>query len=718
MWPCTAALVLGLISLGAPASADSDLLEHCRELRRAEPAVALVRCETAASTLAVAGDANNAFEAWMHAAELASQQGESARAKAALDQAVTLLSRVGDALAAHRLARRRGLNAYREGQPVQALGYFLEALAIARGADDSRALAVSENDLGVIYRHMGNHPAALGHFEASLTLGEARGDTQLGALYANIGSLYLELGDLERADSYLQRALKEHRRNDRAQLLHHTLEELAKLAQRRGDLAGARSALDQAWTHYAEVKAPRDQLRVALQRAELEINADAIDDARAWLQQARLQAAPLNRQGALQIELISARLASDDAARASAYAALTEALEQDRGAHPDKVVQAQAQLADLAQTLGRLPEAIEHLRAHQQSASALAASRHGERFDGLRVRFDLERLETEAARQDAELAKRRFDTVLVAGLALIALAALGFHSQARQYRQRLQAAAERQALERSIAESRRAAELLRSDLRSMAWLLDQQQAAALVFDAAGNIRSATSAAATVLSETPAQLQGHTLAQALEPEFAHWAQALVESASLGQNTEGADLGQRTLERNGLSMVVRCRHLSLEEELGVLVFEPQQPRADAATDALPTASAPGAPVSPTSAHAATLEATPPEAERLAFRQLLVNLMRASLETWERAARKGRIDLAEASGIWRITIDDGRLRVRAMDRYLSLETLPDRPRWREVLRTAYFLLSEVQIGEEQRQQLERMVNEILRLTRETAH
>jgi hypothetical protein len=298
------------------------------------------------------------------------------------------------------------------------------------------------------------------------------------------------------------------------------------------------------------------------------------------------------------------------------------------------------------------------------------------------------------------------------------LAALGFHSQARQYRQRLQAAAERQALERSIAESRRAAELLRSDLRSMAWLLDQQQAAALVFDAAGNIRSATSAAATVLSETPAQLQGHTLAQALEPEFAHWAQALVESASLGQNTEGADLGQRTLERNGLSMVVRCRHLSLEEELGVLVFEPQQPRADAATDALPAASAPGAPASPTSAHAATLEATPPEAERLAFRQLLVNLMRASLETWERAARKGRIDLAEASGIWRITIDDGRLRVRAMDRYLSLETLPDRPRWREVLRTAYFLLSEVQIGEEQRQQLERMVNEILRLTRETAH
>ncbi len=76
---------------------------------------------------------------------------------------------------------------------------------------------------------------------------------------------------------------------------------------------------------------------------------------------------------------------------------------------------------------------------------------------------------------------------------------------------------------------------------------------------------------------------------------------------------------------------------------------------------------------------------------FRQDLVELMADSLETWERATGKTRVDLAESSGIWRVTIDEGRLRTRAMDRYLSLAQLPKQPRWREVLRTAYFVLGE---------------------------
>ena len=74
------------------------------------------------------------------------------------------------------------------------------------------------------------------------------------------------------------------------------------------------------------------------------------------------------------------------------------------------------------------------------------------------------------------------------------------------------------------------------------------------------------------------------------------------------------------------------------------------------------------------------------------------------------KGRIDLADASGIWRITIDDGRLRVRAMDRYLSLDTLPERPRWREVLRTAYYVLAELELDAEQRQRIETLVEAVL--------
>ncbi len=88
---------------------------------------------------------------------------------------------------------------------------------------------------------------------------------------------------------------------------------------------------------------------------------------------------------------------------------------------------------------------------------------------------------------------------------------------------------------------------------------------------------------------------------------------------------------------------------------------------------------------------------------YRQQLVTLMRAALHTWEVTTQKSKIELAEESNIWAVSIDDGRLRTRTFDRYLRLEQLPKVPRWREVVRTAYFVLSNPEIELETRQALE---------------
>lgn len=88
---------------------------------------------------------------------------------------------------------------------------------------------------------------------------------------------------------------------------------------------------------------------------------------------------------------------------------------------------------------------------------------------------------------------------------------------------------------------------------------------------------------------------------------------------------------------------------------------------------------------------------------YRQQLVTLMRAALHTWEVTTQKSKIELAEESNIWAVSIDDGRLRTRTFDRYLRLEQLPKIPRWREVVRTAYFVLSNPEIEPETRQALE---------------
>lgn len=88
---------------------------------------------------------------------------------------------------------------------------------------------------------------------------------------------------------------------------------------------------------------------------------------------------------------------------------------------------------------------------------------------------------------------------------------------------------------------------------------------------------------------------------------------------------------------------------------------------------------------------------------YRQQLVTLMRSALLTWEMTTQKSKIELAEESNIWAVSIDDGRLRTRTFDRYLRIEQLPKIPRWREVVRTAYFVLSNPAIEPETRASLE---------------
>ena len=103
--------------------------------------------------------------------------------------------------------------------------------------------------------------------------------------------------------------------------------------------------------------------------------------------------------------------------------------------------------------------------------------------------------------------------------------------------------------------------------------------------------------------------------------------------------------------------------------------------------------------------------------AGRHAIVELMQASLEAWERSTCSTRLELAEKSGIWRVTIDDGRLRTRTLNRYLDHATLPARPRWREVLRTAYFVLAECRLDVVQRELLNARIGSLQQLMRGSA-
>ena len=74
---------------------------------------------------------------------------------------------------------------------------------------------------------------------------------------------------------------------------------------------------------------------------------------------------------------------------------------------------------------------------------------------------------------------------------------------------------------------------------------------------------------------------------------------------------------------------------------------------------------------------------------FRQSIVEVMSLALDYWQKTKHKGKIELAEDSGLWRVYMDRSSLQTRTLDKYLLVETLPRNPRWRDVVRTAEYVL-----------------------------
>lgn len=72
---------------------------------------------------------------------------------------------------------------------------------------------------------------------------------------------------------------------------------------------------------------------------------------------------------------------------------------------------------------------------------------------------------------------------------------------------------------------------------------------------------------------------------------------------------------------------------------------------------------------------------------YRQDLVAVMNHALALWQ-AAGYSKVALAEQSKIWSVYLDRSSAQTRTLDKYLLLETLPKKPRWRDVLRTATFV------------------------------
>jgi len=93
----------------------------------------------------------------------------------------------------------------------------------------------------------------------------------------------------------------------------------------------------------------------------------------------------------------------------------------------------------------------------------------------------------------------------------------------------------------------------------------------------------------------------------------------------------------------------------------------------------------------------------------KEAIVALLRSSLNVWERHTNKGKVELAEQSRCWRVYVDGTTVKTRTFDKYLSARSIPARPRWRAVVRTANFVLANCPVNEQEKNLLNQLRSQV---------
>lgn len=719
-------------------AADDD--QRCRELIQQQPRPAIALCENAYAAAAAHGDTRAAEDALGRRSDAELALGDYAAASRTLDRVAALAGATAWE-PQFRLLRRRGMLAYRQEQIAESLTSFRAALALATAHGDLRAQGQSWNDVGIALRRSGELRGALEAFLASLDRKRAAGDTALGALLNNLGDIQRELGDGDAARQRYDEALAVFEADGRTLDAAHTREALGLLAAQAGDAAAAARFYAQAAADYERAGAGGDQLRLAalLLRAALDAGDIAAATAQAAQGMALAQRLGLPEPPALIAQRARLLRLSGylDGVRQLIQAAL-DRVHDDRGARIDLL----HELAAASEADGDYAAALKDWRAWRDADIERLGAEHDRRLEQLRVRFDVAEKERRIAALDAEnrlhaleierRAAQQRATLLAGLLGLLLLAALIWRWRQRERVQRAVRAAQ---LADEIERYRREAAALAADRGRLQALLDNAANAVVALDAGGSIVALNAPAARRWSVTAEHAIGIAVRTLLKAEdVARFDLAL------------ADMDERdarvALALTGLTDATLAP-LGGGSGLAVLSFAAGGAGGAAATDtaapdaATPSAAAlkaamlaatalnaasPSAATTDTAAYddavapdatvsdddAITLEADSAE-EHDTYRRALVELMLATVAAWERSTGKTRIDLAEASRIWRITIDEGRLRVRALERYLSLAKLPRRPRWREVLRTVYYVLTECSLEPAEREALKGRLEQV---------
>jgi two-component system, sensor histidine kinase ChiS len=679
--------------------------------------------------------------------------GRPDEAERALDCADAVIGADGDPQLRYELVRQRGIFEYGRDLIPQALARFECALKISKAGEDHVAIARNLNSVGTSLRRLGDFRGALRTLLLALDIQRANGHAS-GAVLNNIADVYRELKEYDAAVRYYREAQQAFSTEKKPVEVAHILENLAALQLDRGNDRDADTLLRDALAVYRKAGERQHELlihesltREALARGDLAQAKVWSASALAIASEHKMELPPLVRLQIARTERLSGRT---EAAKAQLQAALGSVSPQNGAQAPFL-----EELAALAESTGD-PGAMRVLRKAHEQAMKHARAQHDLELGWMRTRFEtnerdrrIDDLETENRMREAALRQRTLLLWLVAAAVLIAALSFRVWWQRRRHRERVLQEVQRIQHEQELARYRREADALAEDRHLLHTLFDSREDAVCLLDAEGGVLAINRAAVALLGARSEALTGRTLMDALAG-----GDALALGSALQRMEDNLEQRIRLAGRDGSPLLAQLTPWAGGDGLVVLTLVAEDalggdalgedapgedapgedalvPADDSASQLAPVAqAAPTTRLSPESQRAADVgEASTEsvseaqggrgaEAMRQDFRRILVELMLATVDAWERVTATSRLELAEKSRLWRVNIDDGRLRARAMERYLGVSKLPRNPRWRDVIRTAYYVLGQCEgLPEDVRAELQAKIDALLVYTRRDA-
>lgn len=700
--------------------------------RLPDPVTCLAEVDPHPSVDATAGQQ---VEVLVKAAKRAIESSRHAEAERALDCAEAVLRGRGDIGSRHAVVRTRASLAYARDRMPEAKTQLTCALRLATTLGDREAMASDINAIGSTLRRLGDYRGALDALIRSLEMQRADGAVG-GAVLNNLADLYRERGEHDDALRYYREARQVFLDKDNPEKAAHVLESMAVVEMARDQPREAGRWLEEALGIYRERNRIEYALRTFGRLIQASLAQGDIPAAARWKAAGLAMASGRREPLPTIFQWQAARLerVTGDApaavSRLQATLSTIDAYDADRIDLLQELALAQEAVGDRAAALDTLR------RAHAQS-EARAKARYDLELGWQRTLFETAERDRTIVRLESDNRQRTLWLWLTVAGAIVVILGGGMLLQRRRQRERLIEADRMARNEEELARYRREAATLAEDRQLLQTLLDSRDDAVCLLDAEGQVLAANRAARMALDDSGRSPVGAAIGDAVAPAgsgalFAaleRMEDASVQALSFARR-DGVLLRARLSpwpEGDGLVVLA----LSRDDTLGAIdgaidgamsVDETPNPVVEIAD---PTSGEEGQGEATTRISAGEMPATstiPTQSAsshdlREAFRRALVELMLSALEIWERSSGTGRLELAEKSRIWRVAVDDGRVRARAMERYLGLARLPQNPRWRDVVRTGYFVLEHCTMEPDARAMLQRQIDAVLAYTRRSA-